>query len=140
MCVEVPVFKSHQSFGFFCAQTGSCLGAGSAMGSVGPGPHSQASSTYRAVFWGIALITLPTHELLQLLALVNTRITFLKLFFLIFNFYNCIFPMGFLTWEIWVALPRESKLQQSCTTEPTVHAGCFSVSIIHRTPTGLRDL
>ena len=40
-------------------------------------------------------------------------------------FYNCIVPMGFFPWEIQVAFPRE----------PTVHAGCFSVSIIHQTLT-----
>ena len=28
---------------------------------------------------------------------------------------------------------RESQLQQSCATQPTLHAGCFSVSIIHQT-------
>ena len=43
--------------------------------------------------------------------------------------------MGFLPWEIWVAFPRESQLRQSRATQPTVHAGCFSVSIIHRTLT-----
>ena len=43
--------------------------------------------------------------------------------------------MGFLSWEIRVALPRESQLRQSRATHPTVHAGSFSVSIIHRTLT-----
>ena len=43
--------------------------------------------------------------------------------------------MGFLPWEIWVVSPEESQLQQSHATKPTVHAGCFSVSIIHRTLT-----
>ena len=51
-----------------------------------------------------------------------------------FYFYNCIVPMGFLPWEIRVAFP-ESQLQQSHATQTTVHAGCFNVSIIHRTPT-----
>ena len=44
--------------------------------------------------------------------------------------------MGFLPWEIRVALPRESQLRRSRATQPTVHAGFFfffSVSIIHRT-------
>ena len=50
-------------------------------------------------------------------------------------FYNCIVPMGFPPWEIWVAFPRESQLQQSRATQPTVHAGCFSVSVIHQTLT-----
>ena len=31
--------------------------------------------------------------------------------------------------------PGESKLQQSRATQPTVHAWCFSVSIIQRTLT-----
>ena len=48
-----------------------------------------------------------------------------------FFFYNCIVLMGFLPWEIWVAFPGESQLLQSCTTQPRVHAGCFSVSIVN---------
>ena len=48
---------------------------------------------------------------------------------------NCIVPMGFLPWEIRVAFPGESQQRQSRTTQPKVHAGCFSVSIIHRTLT-----
>ena len=40
--------------------------------------------------------------------------------------------MGFIPWEIRVAFSGESKLQQSRATQPTVHAGCFSVSIIYR--------
>ena len=51
------------------------------------------------------------------------------------TFYNCIVPVGFLPWEIRVAFPGESQLLQSRTTQPTVHAGCCSVSIIHRTLT-----
>ena len=31
--------------------------------------------------------------------------------------------------------PRESQLRQSRDRQPTVHSGCLSVSIIHRTPT-----
>ena len=49
--------------------------------------------------------------------------------------YNCIVPVRFLPWEIWVAFPGESQLRQSRATQPTVHAGCFSVSIIHQTQT-----
>ena len=41
--------------------------------------------------------------------------------------------MGFLPWEIQVSFPGESQLLQSRATQPKVHAGCFSVSIIHRT-------
>ena len=37
--------------------------------------------------------------------------------------------------QIQVAFPRESQLQQSCATQPMVHAGCFNVSIIHQTLT-----
>ena len=43
--------------------------------------------------------------------------------------------MGFLPWEIRVAFPGESQLQQSRATQPRVHAGCFSVSKIHQTLT-----
>ena len=43
--------------------------------------------------------------------------------------------MGFLPWEIRVAFSVESRLRQSRANQPTVHAGCFSVSIIHRTLT-----
>ena len=50
-------------------------------------------------------------------------------------FYNCIVSMGFLPWEIRVAFPGESQLRQSRATQPTVHAGCFNFSILHRTPT-----
>ena len=53
----------------------------------------------------------------------------------LFFFYNCIVPVGFLPWEIRVAFPGESQLRQSCATQFTVHAGCFSVFIIHQTLT-----
>ena len=43
--------------------------------------------------------------------------------------------MGFLPWEIRVAFHRESQQQKSRATQPTVHARCFSVSIIHQTLT-----
>ena len=43
--------------------------------------------------------------------------------------------MGFLPWKIRLAFPGESQLGQSRTTQSTVHAGCFSVSIIHQTLT-----
>ena len=43
--------------------------------------------------------------------------------------------MGFLPWGIRVAFLGESQVRQSGATQPTVHAGCFSVSIIHPTPT-----
>ena len=41
--------------------------------------------------------------------------------------------MEFFPLEIWVAFPKESQLRQSHVTQHTVDAGCFSVSIIHRT-------
>ena len=50
-------------------------------------------------------------------------------------FYSCIVPLGFSTLEIRVAFPGESQLQQGHTTQSTVHAGCFSVSIKHWTLT-----
>ena len=43
--------------------------------------------------------------------------------------------MGFLPWKIRVSFPGESQLRHSRATQATVHAGCFSVSIIHRTLT-----
>ena len=49
--------------------------------------------------------------------------------------FNCIVPMGFLPWEIRVAFPVKPRLRQSRATQPTLHAGCFSVSLIHRTLT-----
>ena len=57
------------------------------------------------------------------------------LFFNFFFFNNCIVAMGFLPWGIRVAFPGESQLRQSRTTQPTVHDGCFSVSINRRTLT-----
>ena len=53
--------------------------------------------------------------------------------FFLFFFNNCIVPLAFLPWEIKVAFPRERQLWQSRVNQPPVHAGCFSVSIIHRT-------
>ena len=49
--------------------------------------------------------------------------------------YNCIVRLGFLPWEIRVAFPGESQLRHSRATQPTVHAGCLSVSINHQTLT-----
>ena len=49
-------------------------------------------------------------------------------------FYSCIVAMRFLP-RIQVAFPGESWRRQSRATQPTVHVGCFSVSIIHRTLT-----
>ena len=49
--------------------------------------------------------------------------------------YNCTVPMRFFPWEIRVAFPGESQLRQSRATQRKVHAGCFSVFIIHRTLT-----
>ena len=40
--------------------------------------------------------------------------------------------MGFFPCEIRLAFPGESQLPRSRATQPTVHAGCFSVSIIQR--------
>ena len=50
----------------------------------------------------------------------------------IYLFYDCIVPLGFLSWDIRIAFPRESRLRQSHATQPTVLSGCFSASIIHR--------
>ena len=43
--------------------------------------------------------------------------------------------MRFLQLEIRVAFPGENQPRQSRATQPTVHAWCFSVSIIHQTLT-----
>ena len=43
--------------------------------------------------------------------------------------------MEFLPWEIRIAFPGESQLRQGRATQPTIHAGCFSVFRIHRTLT-----
>ena len=52
------------------------------------------------------------------------------LYFLQLDCPNEIYP-----WEIRLAFPGESQLQQSRAIQPSVHAGCFSVSIIHQTLT-----
>ena len=57
------------------------------------------------------------------------------LLYFAFTLLFIIVPMGFLPWEIRVAFPVESHLRQSRATQPRLHAGCFSVSIIHRTQT-----
>ena len=49
-----------------------------------------------------------------------------------FFFNNCIVPLGFLLWGIQTAFTQESQLQQSGPTQPTAHAGCFQVCIIHQ--------
>ena len=54
---------------------------------------------------------------------------------IVITFYNRIVPMGFLPREILVAFPGESPLRQIRTTQPRVRAGCFCVSIVHRTLT-----
>ena len=54
---------------------------------------------------------------------------------LTFTFEKCMVQMGFLPWENRLAFLGDSKLQQSRATHPKMHAGCFSVSIIHRTLT-----
>ena len=49
--------------------------------------------------------------------------------------FTTIIPVGILPREIQAAFPGESQLRQSHTTQPTVQAGCCSVSIIHQTLT-----
>ena len=49
---------------------------------------------------------------------------------LTFFFYSCIVQWGFLPWSLFVG---ESQLRQSRATQPTVHAGHFSVSKIQGT-------
>ena len=45
-------------------------------------------------------------------------------------FFNCIIPLEFSPWEIQVTFPRESQLQQSRPTQPTVHA-VFNFKCFH---------
>ena len=52
-----------------------------------------------------------------------------------YNAQSSIVKLGFLPSKIRVVFPGESQLRQSRATQPTVHAGCFSVSMIHRTLT-----
>ena len=64
-----------------------------------------------------------------------------SLHFFTFTFYNYIVPMGFLPWENRVALPL-GKASCNRVVLPNLQgimdAGCFSVSIIHRTLTDYR--
>ena len=55
--------------------------------------------------------------------------------FYLYFFYSYIVQMQILPWEIRAFFPRKSQLRQSRATQPTVHSGCFSVSITHRTLT-----
>ena len=56
-------------------------------------------------------------------------------FTLTFDFLQLYCPNGISPIGFGVAFPRENQLRQSRATQPMVHAGCFSVSIIHRTLT-----
>ena len=73
--------------------------------------------------------SVPFH--LPVLCIWSLAINFLNFL----KFYNCIIPVRFLPRKIRVAFLRESQQRQSNTTQPTVHAECFNVSIIHRTLT-----
>ena len=75
--------------------------------------------------------TLTSLSVLLMFFLLFFNFTFLSFF--LFFFYNCIFLLGFLPSEIRVAFHGESQLRQSRATQPKVHAGCFSVSIINPT-------
>ena len=58
-----------------------------------------------------------------------------EILFCFVTIYSCVVPLGFLPWEIRVAFSDENQQRQSRATQPTVHTGCFSISIIHRTLT-----
>ena len=62
---------------------------------------------------------------------VQVSLTAVQIMVMIFFLYSCIVLLGLLPWEIQVAFPGQSQLQQSCTTQPAVHAGCFSIFLIH---------
>ena len=77
------------------------------------------------LFWFIWFCFLQVNLMLTLCVcycLHHVQLT--KCFNYFFN--NCIVPLGFLPWEV-------QELWQSCATQPTVHAGWFSVSRIHWT-------
>ena len=57
------------------------------------------------------------------------------LFFFFFYFLQLYCPSGISPMGNSDAFPWESQLRQSRATQSTVHPGCFSVSIIHRTLT-----
>ena len=72
---------------------------------------------------------------LKTISIVIRYFFFFFLSFSFLTFYNSIDPVGFLPWEIRVAFPGESQLQLNRATQLTVHAWCFSVSMIHRSLT-----
>ena len=89
------------------------------------------------------ILSLTPQVLFELtLSEIKSYFSAIFLFFFYF-FYFLIFPtvfvpMGLLPWEIQDAFPGESQLQESHTTQPTVHAECFSVSLNHHTLTWTR--
>ena len=56
------------------------------------------------------------------------------------NFLQLYCPNGIYLIGNLGCLPRGSQLRQSRATQPKVHAGCYSFSVIHRTLTWIRDL
>ena len=72
---------------------------------------------------------------LHVILLIELYVFILSFLFFFFFFLQLYCPNGFLPWEIQVAFPWKSQLWQSRATQPTAHAGCFSVSIIHQTLT-----
>ena len=54
---------------------------------------------------------------------------------IILFFNNCTILLGFPLGEIRVTSPGESQMRQGRAIQPTVHAGCFIIYIIHRTLT-----
>ena len=62
-------------------------------------------------------------------------VTIIIFFFFSFFFFTTVLSQWYFPWEIRIAFPGESKLRQSRAAQPTLPAGCFSVSIIHRTLT-----
>ena len=74
------------------------------------------------------------HNVIQVDS-IQVLVVLIHISLVVSTFCNSTVPVGFLPWEIWIAFPRKSQLQPSHTTQPRVHAGCFSVSIIHLTLT-----
>ena len=60
---------------------------------------------------------------------------FICFYFYLFSFLQPYYPNMISLMGISARLPQGSQLRQSRATQPTVHPGCLSVSIIHRSPT-----
>ena len=95
-----------------------------------PTVANQSHHHLRHIWTSLAVAPRGTSQMLS-----KSQQLYTYTFFFSFLFYNCTVPLGLLLWEIWVAFLGESQMQHSCTIQPMIHTGCFSVSIIHQDPT-----